>query len=145
LPYAGEIETIAGTINVKLKPDIVIYDTAIIDLKTTSDSSVGGFARSAANFDYHIQAAFYLDLLKMTSFFFVAQETKRPYAVNIFEASDQFISQGRYEYELLLSLYKYCIDNDKWPSYEVFNQSKYGVNQLDLPTYAIKPLEYFIH
>jgi exodeoxyribonuclease VIII len=149
--YEGTIETIAGPINVKLKPDYVNKDKAVIvDLKTAADSSAAGFARAAASYDYHIQAAFYKDMMDLKdttaySFFFIAQETEPPYAVNVFEASDQFIGQGRYEVELLLSLYKYCTDNNKWPSYEVFNQNKYGVQQLDLPAYAIKPLDYFIH
>jgi len=146
--YGGKIETLAGEIEVKLRPDY-IKDNIIVDLKTTEDASVNGFARSAANYDYHIQAAFYVNMMKQTrdieTFFFIAQEKDKPYAVNVFEASDQFISQGRYEYELLLYLYKYCIDNDKWPSYEIFQQNKYGVNQLDLPSYAIKPIEYFTH
>lgn len=147
--YQGIIQTIAGEIEVKMKPDYIVKDKAVVvDLKTAADSSLSGFARAAANYDYHIQAAFYKDLLSLKdekdyTFFFVAQETERPYAVNVFEASDQFINQGRYEYELLLSLYKYCLDNNKWPSYEIFNQNKFGVSQLDLPAYAIKPLEYY--
>ena len=149
--YSGMIDTIAGEINVKMKPDYINVDKAVVvDLKTAVDSSLAGFAKAAANYGYHIQAAFYKDLLtakdaKDYTFFFVAQETERPYAVNVFEASDQFVAQGRYEYELLLQLYKYCIDNNKWPSYEVFNQNKFGVSQLDLPAYAIKPLEFYTH
>jgi exodeoxyribonuclease VIII len=149
--YAGTIETIAGEIEIKMKPDYVNNDKAVIvDLKTAADSSAAGFARAAASYDYHIQAAFYKDMMQLKdatsySFFFVAQETEKPYAVNVFEASDQFINQGKYEYELLLSLYKYCLDNNRWPSYEVFNQNKYGIQQLDLPAYAIKPLDYYTH
>jgi len=78
-------------------------------------------------------------------FVFIAQEKKKPYAFNLFECSSQFIGQGRYEYEMLLQLYKYCIDNDRWPGYQVFCQNRYGILELKLPAWAIKSIDYFIH
>jgi len=151
--FAGEIETMAGTINVKFKPDIIKDNKRIVvDLKTTIDASVDGFTKAAASLDYHLQAAFYADMLTLMDgdgrdygFYFVAQEKKAPFAFNIFESGPRFLGQGRYEYELLLQLYKYCIDNDKWPGYQVFCQNKYGINELNLPPWAIKSLDYFIH
>jgi hypothetical protein len=68
-----------------------------------------------------------------------------PYAFNIFQASPQFMSVGRYEYEILLMLYAYCLEADKWPGYQVFCQNKFGVNELSLPAWAVKELEYFTH
>ena len=151
--YEGKIETLAGNIEIKFKPDI-IKDTKriIIDLKTAMDASIDGFTRAAADNDYHIQAAFYSDMMTLMegdnrdySFYFIAQEKKSPYAFNIFEAGPRFIAQGRYEYEMLLQLYKYCIDNNKWPGYQVFCSNKYGINELNLPAWAIKSLDYFIY
>jgi hypothetical protein len=78
-------------------------------------------------------------------FVFIAQEKKRPFAFNIFESSAQFMGQGRYEYEMLLQLYKYCVDNNKWPGYQVFCPNKYGLLELSLPPYAIDSLDYFIY
>lgn len=151
--YMGEVVTDAGAINVKFKPDKIIEGKRLcIDLKTTIDASLDGFTRHAADLDYHLQAAFYSDMLtKMSgdnrdfSFFFIAQEKKRPYAFNIFEAGPQFIAQGRYEYEMLLQLYKYCSENDYWPGYQVWCENRYGILELKLPAYHIKPLDYFIH
>jgi len=151
--YMGEIETEAGIIKVKFKPDQSNDNRKIIvDLKTTIDASQDGFTKKAADMDYHLQAAFYSDLLgKVTGdgrayrFVFIAQEKKKPFAFNIFEASPQFISQGRFEYEMLLQLYKFCLDNSTWPGYQIWCENKYGILELKLPAWAIKDLTYFDH
>lgn len=149
----GTIETTAGSINVKLKPDFIkAKKHIIVDLKTTIDASLDGFTKDAANRDYHIQAAFYSDMIEMMNgdnrrqtFIFIAQEKTAPYAFNLFEASPQFIGQGRYEYEMLLQLYKYCIDNNKWPGYQCFCPNQYGLLELNLPKYSIKSLDYYTY
>jgi len=151
--YSGTIETIAGTINVKLKPDYIkSIKHIIVDLKTTKDASLDGFTREAAERDYHIQAAFYSDMVEMMAgdnrqqtFIFIAQEKVSPYAFNLFECVPQFIGQGRYEYEMLLQLYKYCIDNNKWPGYQCFCPNRYGLMELSLPKYAIRSLDYYTY
>lgn len=151
--YFGTIQTEAGEIKVKFKPDHINEKKKIIvDLKTTIDASMDGFTKNAASLDYHIQASFYSDLMEMVAgdnrtykFFFIAQEKKAPYAFNIFEASPQFISQGRFEYEMLLQLYKYCTDNNHWPGYQVWCQNPYGILELKLPSWAIKDLIYYDH
>ena len=151
--YAGTIETSVGAINIKFKPDYIKAGKHIVvDLKTAADVSIDGFTRAAADNDYHIQAAFYSDMIEQMAgdkrsqtFVFIAQEKIKPYAFNLFECSPQFIAQGRYEYELLLQLYKYCIDNDKWPGYQCFCNNRYGLVELNLPKYAIKSLDYYTY
>jgi exodeoxyribonuclease VIII len=149
----GEIETEIGNIKVKYKPDHINEGKKIIvDLKTAADASADGFTKAAADKDYHIQSAFYSDLMekfsgdnRAYSFFFIAQEKKQPFAFNIFESSPQFISQGRFEYEMLLQLYKYCTENNTWPGYQIWCQNKYGILELKLPPWAIKDLTYYDH
>jgi len=151
--YAGVINTKSGDIEVKLKPDYIKAGKHIVvDLKTTGDASIDGFSRSAADNDYHIQAAFYADMIEMMAgdnmswtFIFIAQEKTKPYAFNLFEASAQFMSQGRYEYEMLLQLYKFCLDNNQWPGYQVFCPNRFGLLQLELPKWSIKSLDYYDH
>lgn len=153
MSITGVLQTVDGDIKVKAKPDYVKSDKRfIIDLKTTFDASVDGFSRAAADNDYHIQAAFYSDLLDMISgdgrgwtFFFIAQEKKKPYAFNIFEASPQFIGQGKYEYEQLLKLYKMCVEQNRWPGYQVFCEWKSGNIELNLPKWAIKEIKFYNH
>jgi len=82
---------------------------------------------------------------RAVTFIFIAQEKTKPYAFNLFEASPQFIAQGRYEYEMLLQLYKYCLDNNKWPGYQCFCPNRYGLLELSLPKWAIKSLDYYIY
>lgn len=149
----GEIETTAGKIGVKFIPDLRNDKKRVcVELKTTVRASKKDFPKEAANYDYQIQAAFYSDLLELyyndnrpVRFVFIAQEKRKPYAFNIFEPTPRFIAQGRYEYELLLQLYKYCLDNNFWPGYQVFCPNKYGILDLDLPGWAINSLDYFIH
>jgi len=149
----GTLQTSEGDINLKARPDYVKANKHfIIDLKTTFDASEDGFTRAAADNDYHIQAALYSDLMEMITgdsrgwtFFFIAQEKRKPYAFNIFEASPQFIGQGRYEYEQLLKLYKMCIDNNKWPGYQVFCEWKSGNIELNLPKWAVKEIVFYNH
>lgn len=149
----GLLHTTEGDVNIKAKPDYIKPNKHfIIDLKTTFDASVDGFTRAAADNDYHIQAAFYSDLMEMTTgddrgwtFFFIAQEKKKPYAFNIFEASPQFIGQGKYEYEQLIKLFQMCTKEGRWPGYQVFCEWKSGNIELNLPKYAIKEITFYNH
>lgn len=149
-----DIETNFGkNLKAKIRPDYLKQKKRlIVDLKTTTDASKDGFQKNAAGYDYHIQAALYADLMEQAtgdsmpwSFIFIAQEKTVPYAFNIFEASPQFISQGRYEYELLAMLFQHCIETGRWPGYQVFCENKFGINELSLPPWAIKELDWFNH
>jgi exodeoxyribonuclease VIII len=149
-----EIEIMTGQkIKVKIRPDYLKKDKRIIsDLKTTASASLYDFPRSAADFDYHLQAALYSDIMENIegkglswNFFFIAQEKTKPYAFNIFESSPQFLGQGRYEWEQLIMLYAFCLENNTWPGYQCWCENKYGVLELSLPPYFIRELNYFIH
>ena len=143
----------SNQIQARFRPDHVRHDKRIVvDLKTAQDASVDGFRKASANYEYQIQAALYSDLMELVTgetlgydFFFVAQEKTPPYCFNIFQASPQMLSIGRYEYEILLMLYSYCEETCKWPGYQVFCQNRFGVNELSLPDWAVQPLEYFTH
>jgi exodeoxyribonuclease VIII len=149
----GELMTACGNIGVKFIPDLRNDDKRIcLELKTTVRASKIDFPKEAANYDYHIQAALYADLLELyyadkrpVKFIFIAQEKVKPYGFNIFEAGPKFIAQGRYEYELLMQLYKYCLDNNVWPGYQCYCPNKYGILDLELPGWSIQSLDYFIY
>ena len=124
----------------------------ITDLKTCQDASNDGFKKDAAKYDYHIQAALYADIFEKLNiegfrwdFFFLAQEKTKPYAFNVFSASSQFISQGRYEYEMLLMLWNECRKTGNYEGYQVWCENKYGVNEISLPPWAINEINYFNH
>ena len=151
--YMGEIEIESGKILAKIKPDYQKSNgKLIVDLKTCMDASVDGFTRHAADLNYHIQAAFYSDVLEKyyndgmgRTFIFIAQEKTSPFLFNIYECSPDFINQGRYEYHQLLKLHKYCLDKDTFPGYQIFTASRYGIQELNLPNWANKELNFYKH
>jgi hypothetical protein len=90
----------------KGKADLVVNGgDMLVDIKTTS-KPVTEFAKSAYRYDYHRQAAFYLDGFNSKEFMFVVIETTPPYQIGIFRCTENFIDQGREEYIRLLDFYK---------------------------------------
>ena len=73
--------------------DAMSQDT-IIDLKTTQDASPDGFSRSVYNFNYHLQAAIYLELTGAKKFYILAVENQSPYPCTIYELSQEAIDSG---------------------------------------------------
>ena len=90
----------------KAEKESVDDKKVIIDLKTTRDSSPESFRRSAYNYGYDRQAAFYLDGFKADEFWFLVIEKESPYRVGIYKASDEFIEGGRQKNQSLLKKYK---------------------------------------
>lgn len=95
----------ATGIQIKARID-AIQRATLVDLKTTKDASAEGFAKSIANFRYHVQAAHYLETYKAAtgdqpeSFVFLAVESAPPYAVGVYQldsASLAFAAQQRRE------------------------------------------------
>jgi len=105
--------------DVKCRGMLDVYNkdaNIIIDLKTTQDSSYHGFASSVRKFKYYKQAAFYMDAVKAYEFYIVAIEKNPPFSINIIQLGDNLIDMGRDLYNTDLEIYKYCLDNDYWPS-----------------------------
>ena len=98
-----------------------MIDDLIVDLKSTEDASAAGFSRSCANYRYHVQAAYYLDIAnavmdrRFTAFVFIAVEKSPPYQVAVYHADYEMIMAGRMEYRRLVDLYHECRVFDHWP------------------------------
>lgn len=110
---------------------------AIVDLKTTLDASPTGFPKAVANFGYDIQAAFNLDVatllqLRKEKFIFIAVEKEPPYAVAVYELTQDSINIGRRKYERLLTKYLECVVAESWPAYSS------NIEFLSLPVWAQK-------
>ncbi len=138
--YFSQIEGVA----VKCRPDFFNENLGLcIDLKTTSDASADGFARSVASFNYHVQAAFYSDILRslgktVNNFLFIAVETKKPFMVGFYTLDEAAIEQGRKTYLALLERYKLCLVRGEWWGYARFEpQSEQieAVQTLSLPAW----------
>lgn len=125
-------------IKCRCRPDLLHPAGIAVDLKTTEDASPRAFAKSVANFRYHVQAAFYLDGLAAVAgpseakgFAFVCVEKKPPYLVAVYEASPEMIAAGRRLYERDLETFAECLRTDTWPGYSE------KVERLDLPAWAM--------
>lgn len=120
----------------KCRPDW-FNGAAIVDLKTCTDASSGGFSRSIATFGYDIQAAFYVDGIKAVTgmelpFLFVAVEKEAPHAVAVYRADPQIIEVGRKKYRAALQLLKWCQESGSWPAYQPGGE----VEMISLPRWA---------
>lgn len=112
-----------------------------IDLKTTRNAkpSERGFPRSAAQYSYYRQAAFYREALResgvpVDSYFILAVEKEPPYSVVPYLVRDdrnqQPIAEGAMDMIDALTQWKQCQVQGSWPSYTE------EVERLILPEWA---------
>lgn len=123
----------------KCRPDWLIHKVAILDVKSTQDASATGFARSVANYEYHMAAAWYLDGVRKClgedapgAFIFAAFEKDAPHAVAFYNADAEMIDLGRIEYRKRLKIYAECKSSNYWPGYPA------GIQSLSLPAWVLK-------
>lgn len=107
----------------------------VVDLKTTKDAGGYSFSSDAWKLAYHVQAAHYLrgltaEGLAPAGFVFVAVESKKPYCVSVYEATQEFLSPGYEETNRLYELYARCMKYDEWPGYPE------GIQKLVPPRWA---------
>jgi len=63
---------------------------------------------------------------------FIAVEKESPYAVAIYEVSQEIIELAMSEINPVLARYRACLENDTWPGYSE------QIEPLRLPKYAFK-------
>jgi hypothetical protein len=114
------------------------YDPAfglVFDLKTTGDASPREFARSVANFRYHVQAAMYLAGLRALGlpadhFVFVAVEKTPPYAVAVYSLDQAALDLGERAMRSDLGALVKCVTIGSFPGYPD------TITTLELPPWA---------
>ena len=107
----------------KCRPDIITANGLIMpDLKTTDDVSESAFGRTIAQRRYHVQAAWYLDILYVLlgeaaprHFCFIAAQNRRPYDVAVHYLTDDQIAIGRALYLQDLARLMHCERHNVWP------------------------------
>jgi exodeoxyribonuclease VIII len=112
---------IVEDVRCKARPDW--YDAKLgicLDLKTCRGAGPSDFARSVANYRYHVQAAFYTDVMAadgfpIESFVFVAVESAPPFLVGVYVLDSEALEVGRAEYQQDLALYRECVESGTWP------------------------------
>lgn len=134
-PFFSEMIASNGLkIPVKCKPDFFYGAEGtlktyrmLVDIKTTSDGNISGFSKSCRIFGYHMQAAFYIDIVskfleeQIDRFLFIVVEKTEPYIVRSYYISDYDLEIGRNKYKRLLDIYAECFQRDFWPIYTVEN------------------------
>ena len=121
---------IKGLIDLLPKEDSE-FSSCIADLKSTRDASPIKFNRDVFSFGYHIQAAFYYDLINAVqdsrdTFCFIVQENKRPFQSGKRILHVDFLEMGRNEYQAALSNYCKCLKSGFWPSYDDTDEAVQG-------------------
>lgn len=115
---------------VKVRPDCYNAELGFIsDPKTCQDNSPKGFMRDVYKYGYHLQAAFYSDVLGVDpkDFVFTAIETNNPYSVQCYTLSEEHIDRGREAYTEALNKWKRYLDTGEIVSYEGYETTESGV------------------
>jgi len=94
------------------------------DLKTARDASPRGFKQAINNFNYHMQAALYVDAcnavgLPAGTFNFLAQEKVHPFAYAVYSMSDEALEYGRSKNEQALALLLECKEKGEYKPYNL--------------------------
>ena len=79
-------------------------------------------ASSGANYGYHMQHAWYLDLARdlghdASAFAFIVQEKEPPYIVTVVELPPALVDVGRERNRRALERFRDCTESGLWPGY----------------------------
>lgn len=109
---------------------------ALPDLKTCRCAAARPFSIDAYRLGYHFQLAMYVDGMKAATGaetivpLIIAVETSEPYAVAVYQFTDEAIEIGRTQYKRTLALIQKCEKAGDWPGYPD------GITELVLPPWA---------
>lgn len=115
----------------------------LTDYKSAASADPAAFVRAAVNFDYHMQAAWYLDLCRdlghpAKAFAFLVQEKTEPYLVTVIELPADLVDIGRARNRRALERFRDCTETDRWPGYVPDDQFA----QPSAPGWALRTEEY---
>ena len=124
-------------------PDPVEGNRLVVpDLKSTLSAHPTKFGKSAADFSYHLQDAWYragiraCGLDPAPAFLFLAQEKTPPYIVSPFELDDDGRQIGEFLMRQALETYVQCTATGYWPDY-----TGGEIATLSLPAYYTRQFE----
>jgi hypothetical protein len=124
----------------KIRPDCLClnFEAGIcLDVKKTTDASMPVFARRCVEYGYDLQAAVYLEGLRIAfkqdfDFVFLAVEESAPFGCALYGAPERMLGRGRRRYRQAMGLLKACRESGQWPSY----QPSGGYDLLEWPRWA---------
>lgn len=133
--WLGDLQSGENSHFCKARFDFVDDDKNIVDLKFVQSSKKADFIKAVAFFGYHIQNAFYSDLIGANSFTFVAVEKKYPYMVGLYQLDSVSLDFARKKideaFEIISHKEKY--KKNVWLDKEFENNA---VQTIFLPSFA---------
>jgi hypothetical protein len=117
-------------------PESVDGRMVLADYKTAVSAEPRSFAKAAANYGYHMQHAWYVDMVTGlgladdVGFVFVVQEKTPPYLVTVVELDVEAVRIGRERNRRAIDLYASCLATDEWPGYST------DIELISLPKWA---------
>jgi exodeoxyribonuclease VIII len=108
----------------RVRFDWITVDGEIVDLKKTQDARPDAFSRAISSYDYHVQAAWYLDTFAMINgecshpFRFLAVEEQKPHGVGFYAMDESSLIIGRDTYGKAYDVFCECSKTGIWPCYE---------------------------
>lgn len=114
----------------------------IVDYKTTKDVNPSELSKTAHNYGYYRQAAWYIDILTSlgfapngAKFIFVFQMKVPPYLIATRTLDAAAITLGRKENRQAIEVYRRCHDSGIWPGFE--DDSIEDIPVLSLPSWIL--------
>lgn len=133
--WLGDLQSGEKSHFCKARFDFLDDERNIVDLKFVQSSKKADFIKAVANFGYHIQAKFYMDLINARSFTFVAVEKKYPYMVGLYQLDSVSLDFARKKideaFEIVSKKEKY--QKNVWLDKEFENNA---VQTISLPSFA---------
>lgn len=112
------------TMPMKARPDFIsdFGGGCMVDLKSTRDASPGPFGADAARYQYHVQAAIYVDGYRAITgkelpYLLVAVESEAPSVSQVYRVTEEQLELGRETYHDWLNRLAYCQRENVWPGY----------------------------
>jgi len=114
-------------IKARVRPDYYKEGQYIVDLKSCQDASPRAFRYDILKYGWHIQAAFYMDVLEVNDFYFIASEKQHPYACQTYKLSDHLINEGRIAYMDAIASWKNFLEFGTIEKYKTDNMTDKGI------------------
>jgi|TARA_R100001126_G_C4872356_1_gene173848 exodeoxyribonuclease VIII len=112
------------------------YDGEYVwDLKTCRDASPRGFKQAINAFNYHMQAALYVDAAKALDlpakgFKFLAQEKQDPFPYVVYSMHPEALKYAQARNEQALALIQECVANNDYKPYNLEGEQEIGLKDL---------------
>ena len=117
-------------VDVRVRPDCINKMLGFIsDPKSCQNNSPKAFKSDVYKWGYHLQAAFYSDMVGIDpkNFVFIAIETNYPYSVECYTLSEKMIDEGRNAYKNAIADWKFYLETGIATGYRGYERNENGI------------------